>query len=254
MGNSIHLSISDFIRHDITTLPRNATIGNSKTPICVFVVKMGYAQAFLSLIRRNANFDVVDHLGNSPMHYAAEKRTPYYLDVLVSTNFNMCILNNLGLTPLHIAVMHHKCDYVRPLRSAMFIGEDRPIHHAIELKDQEMIHTLITNTPGYTHEWMFGDSKYNHLNSCANKVGLTALSLAVKRKDLETIHTLLQHGADPDAKYGGKSPKDHLREISYVELPKQMDRMVPLWAALNRDTDMYRNIDERSDMYTGLLG
>lgn len=243
MGNSINLSVGDFVHHDITKLPRNATVGNSNTPICVFVVKMGYAQAFLSLIRRNANFDVVDHLGNSAMHYAAEKSTPYYLDVLMSTNCNVCLLNKQGLTPLHIAVMHHKYDYVRHLRSAMFIGEDKPIHHAIELKDQEMIHTLITNTPGYTHEWIFGDSKYNHLNSCANKAGLTALSLAVKRKDLQTIHTLLQHGADPDAKYCGKSPKDHLREISYKELRNQNDRIVPLWSALNRDTDMYRLLD-----------
>jgi ankyrin repeat protein len=260
MGNSPNIGRYDVAGYDFKTVDLNATVGSELTPLCIFVVRGNYQTQVQILSERGANFNVLDSLLNSPLHYAAERRSDL-VKFLVDWGVPTCQQNKRGETPLLIAVKNEKYEYIHPLRDAMFIVDNEgkgPIHYAVENNDATMIQFLTANTPALPWYCITEPLDF-HLNFFANGDGFTSLSLAVFNMKKTAILALAQHGADPDAKYQNKSPNDYIVEISRSMLygtdsvPCTKNEILKVYAIVNKETDIYRNVQATSNLRTGLL-
>ena len=260
MGNSPNIGRYDVAGYDFKTIDLKSTVGAELTPLCIFVVRGNYKTQVQILSDRGANFNVLDSFQNSPLHYAAERRSDL-VKFLVDKGVPTCQQNKRGETPLLIAVKNEKYEYIHPLRDAMFIADNEgkgPIHYAVENDDVTMIQFLTVNTPALPW-YCITDPLDFHLNFFANGEGFTSLSLAVFNMKKNAILALAQHGADPDAKYQNKSPNDYIVEISRSRLygkesfPCTKNEILKVYAIVNKETDIYRNVQANSTLHTSLL-
>lgn len=264
MGNTPNIGRWDIAGYNFETINLNATVGSELTPLCIFVVKGNYKTQIEILAKRGADFNVMDSFFNTPLHYAAEKRTDL-VSLLIDLGVHKCLQNKRGETPLHIAVKNQRYDYIRSLSDAMFIKDNEgkgPIHYAIEQNDVEMIQLLVVNTPSLPILWI---SSYTlepldyHLNYFANNDGLTPLSLAIFEMKEKSIIALSNHGANPKIKYKNKSPNDYIVEISRSlvygkdQLQCKENDVLKIYSIINHETDVHRNVYGESTIHTGLL-
>jgi len=263
MGNSPNIRALDISGYDFKTIDLNTTIGREETPLVIFIVRGNYRTQFQILSDRGAKFNIVDFYGNSPLHYAAERKCDF-IRHLMDKGLDPCLRNKHGLTPLHIAVNNKHYEYVYHLKNAMFVTDnngDGPIHYAIKNGDIKMIHFLILNTPSLPMSWLltYSEPKEYHLDYFANGSDITPLSLAIDTMNVHVIASLVDHGADPKAKHKGKSPNDHIakirRTLLYDNENKRCSKedILNVWSVANNDTDVHRNINTYADKYTGLL-
>lgn len=263
MGNSPNIRALDISGYDFKTIDLNTTIGREETPLVIFVVRGNYKTQFHILLDRGAKFKIVDFYGNSPLHYAAERKCDF-IQYLIEKGLDPCLRNKHGLTPLHIAVRNKHYEYIYHLKNAMFVSDnkgDGPIHYAIKNGDSEMIHCLLVNSPSLPMTWVmtYYEPKEYHLNYFANGSNLTPLSLAIDTMNVQIIALLVDNGADPKAKHNDKSPNDHIakirRSLLYDNEQKQCTKedILKIWSVVNNDTDVHRNTNLFANKYTGLL-
>lgn len=259
MGNSINISPEQFSIIPSSSFVEGTTVGEDKTPLPHFVVRIGFFKKFKAIIAKKINFNFPDKYGNTPLHYAAAKTESKFLEVLIHEGLDPCQQNNKGETPLLIAVKHKKYAYIRTLSPAMFIRDNKmrgPLHIAIESNDYGMIGILLNNTPDIPIKWLFTyilmSAKEYHLNCFANGEGFTALGLAVSRMDETMIRTLISYKANVNALYNGKCAKDILTEIASTK--KYTDnKILHMWGILNGDNNVYRNVYDTNTVHTCLL-
>lgn len=263
MGNVPNVRARDITGYDFKTIDPNTTIGSEQTPLCIFVVRGNYRTQYQLLSDRGANFNIVDFYGNSPLHYAAERECNF-IRSLVDKGLDPSLKNKRGLTPLHIAVKNKHYEYIYHLKDAMFVTDNEgngPIHHAILNQDIRMIQFLLVNTPKLPMTWLmtYCEPKEFHLNYFGNHENFTPLSLAIHKMHPYVIAALINHGADPTALYNKKSPNDHIaqirRRLLYDDDKKACtkEQVLHIWSIINKDTDVYRNINPCADKHTGLL-
>jgi len=243
-------------------IQQNTTIGENKIPIQCYAVRGRHKVLFDYLIA-NVTFNVYDAQGDTPLHYAASLSSSYYMKKILQV-LNTQYPNQMLRTPLLVAVLHHRYDYIRPLRFAMYDYDKSgygPIHYAIQQRDKRMIKLLISLSPPLPKHWVFTmcTPKEYHLNYFPNVESLPPLSMALQNLDFELVDMLVRLGADIDAVYNGKSPKDHMVIIGSTlryggvfptKTCTTMD-VQRMWGILTRDTDVHRNTG--GDMSTGLL-
>jgi ankyrin repeat protein len=266
MGNTTtNISREEFSRTKPWLFDENVTVGNQQTPIVLFVVKAGLTGAFNVFIQRRFNFNVVDEFGNTPLHYAAEK-SGVFVNTLVKNGLDTCAQNYKGRTPLISAVLSKKIEHVPLLSTAMFTRDTRckgPIHHAMDLRDLEIIKELVRYTPALPKHWVltYNEPIDYHLNYFANVESFPPMHLSVTNMDIEMVKCILSLGGNIDSEYNGKSAKGILVSIGATLryggiFPTDIctrEQVLKMWSVITDETNVYRNMDAGADRHTGLL-
>ena len=135
MGNVSSIDAKDLHLKDPgkDLIQQNTTIGENKIPIQCYAVRGRHKVLFDYLIA-NVTFDVYDAQGDTPLHYAASLSSSYYMKKILQV-LNTQYPNQMLRTPLLVAVLHHRYDYIRPLRFAMYDYDNSgcgPIHYSIQ--------------------------------------------------------------------------------------------------------------------------
>jgi len=245
----MNISRSECVNADPWMLNEACTIGKEKTPLPCFVAKAGLLYMFDIFMKRKFNFKVVDHFGNSPLHYAAEKSSCEMVEKLLELGLDPLLCNYKKQTPLLFAVMCGQHEHVKYLSSAMFIADDvsnGPIHYAVLSKDTKMLKLLVDNTPEMNNmitEWIVGyyyESREYHLNYFNEP----PLCMAVSSMDFKTAECLVELGAKVN---------EQVKETLASDRKTPKEDMLKMWSILSKDIDVYRNMDSTADRYTGLL-
>ena len=177
------------------------------------------------LLAADADLNIADLAGITPLHCAAMRSRPEFLQLLLAKGADVSVQTRTGETPLHWAVPFGSPDTVRlllekvakvgksdrfgitPILFAASIGNseiarlllergafaddisndgEMPLHTAVRLQDREMVTVLL-------------EQGHAAINGRAGKLSETALHSAARRGDAAMVRLLLEHKADINA-------------------------------------------------------
>ena len=269
MGNK---SVKDISRKDFASInpwiiDEDTCIGRERMPIVCFVTRANMLHFLEVFVHRKFNFNVVDHAGNTPLHYAAEKKTPELVYRMLEMGLSPTQTNKRKQSPLLVAVFMKRYHNIKPLAEAMYFADDKgngPIHYAIRASDESMVRLLMANTPELSW-WHVAqghtDPREYHLNYFCDAGAFSPLGLAVILLKYDMVVCLIDMGADKSIECNGKTPKSILAQIGTNLLyggvfpTKRCTReeVLRMWSILTKDIDVYRNIDAGATGFTGLV-
>ncbi|PSN51182.1 hypothetical protein C0J52_06044 [Blattella germanica] len=145
----------------------------------------------IELLKNGANPNAKDEYGNTPIHYAAEKKWMNVVECLLELECDIDCTNTEGETPLLKAIKRRNEEIAIKLiqRGANPNAKDKygntPMHYAAEKELTNVVECLL-------------ELKCDI--DCTNKNGETPLLKAIKRRNEEMSIKLLNHGANPNAK------------------------------------------------------
>lgn len=269
MGNTSVKDISKekFSNVNPWVIDEKTVIGTENIPLVCFVTKANMLYMVDVFIKRRFNFKVTDYAGNTPLHYAADKKTPEMTEKMLEQGLDPMVTNRHGQTPLLVAVHTKRYHNVKLLSEAMFVCDGKgngPIHYAIQQSDESMLRLLIENTP-YLSWWEIAkghtDATSFHLNYFCDSAMFSPLSLAVVTLNYKMASCLIEMGADNSVECNGKTPKSILAKIGSrlkyggIFPTKRCTRedVLKMWGILSSDIDVYRNVTENNTPYTGLI-
>ncbi|GFR24163.1 uncharacterized protein TNCT_412341 [Trichonephila clavata] len=159
------------------------------------------------LLQSGADINCQNHLGESPLHIAAQCSDGVVLGLLAKGGSCINIENKDGHTPLHLAVSSNCKDFVEILlqngANINAIGKDgcTPLHLAVMKGNKEIVELLL-------------DRKANaHLKCFYNsEEGYTALENAVANRNKKIVALFLLHGIILERIYKNLVRKAPLRE------------------------------------------
>lgn len=131
-----------------------------------------------------------DHLGFTPLHYAAERGNPELINILVShgansfkTNNHYLVCNSCSMLPDEWATVHNKPEAAQLLQKKMDDDCNTHLHYAVANSNIPRIHTLLKNHP-------------EMITKRTNKKGNTPLHCAVEFGKKQAAETLLKIATD----------------------------------------------------------
>ena len=142
-----------------------------------------------ALLDQQANVDDRDNAGNTPLHKAAINQHLDIMNVLIEANAAINMQNESGKTPLHEATFFKVLNSIKVLISAgadvdiQDMSGDTPLHHMASCSyNPEIMRDFMNAQPDLTLK---------------NKMGWTALHLAVHHNNKKMVQNLLAAGANP---------------------------------------------------------
>lgn len=146
-----------------------------------------------------------DKKGNAPIHIAAQSTNPEAVAVLVESGANLDAVNNEKLTALHYAALVASFEIAECLVNASanlnlqdHIGQT-PLHYSV-IQKQERITRLLMRRNADPNILTFD--------------GLSAMQVALKNNDFDTITLLINHGADVSSLYSEKENSNLAKHFS----------------------------------------
>jgi ankyrin repeat protein len=182
---------------DRDTTPPKLMAGTPAAPISrggltalVFAARQGSIEAAKSLIEAGADINQGDADGNTPLLIAILNNHNDLAQVLIDKGADVNAVNKDGRTPLFAAVDAHDVDW-----------SDRPaIKGAGELTSIQIIKSLVEHKANVNAQLTATSIIKKAAQDNADRtlsVGATPFMRAARSGDVEVMHFLLDHGADP---------------------------------------------------------
>lgn len=185
----------------------DAAIGN--TPLYIAIQFRKLDTVLLLLAKYNANADVQDTNGDTPLHYSIKFGILRVIENLLSYKASVNLHNNKGNTPLHEAVLHDKSKIVPLLLingaavDSTNCDGDTPLHLSLKSYNPEIMDKLISHKANVNAQ---------------NTKGCTPLHNALYYEKHEAVSYLLSNGADVNLKNAkGETPLYFLQKSDYLK-------------------------------------
>lgn len=160
------------------------------------------AKSILSWLlgRDDVNVNAQDHLGRTPLHYAAKNGDEAAVDLLLMAKRIKPNISDMDqMLPLHYACKFDRIDLIRVLLNDMWKRKDElrwnlltftkrtPLHLAAMNGNAKLVADLLSHS--VCNKWKLFDIDQE------DNDGLTALAYAAKNENAETCRILIDHGA-----------------------------------------------------------
>jgi len=158
----------------------------------IWSVHFEFEKIFKYFIKQNADVNIPDDRGDTPLHYTAKKGLPAYAKILIEHGADLDARNNHysgERTPLYLAAerFDQSSPYVEPFREVAELliasGATYDANSAVHMGDNEKLKELITENPN------LGIVALNKFELLEN---------AAAAQNFEAASMLLAHGLTPD--------------------------------------------------------
>lgn len=144
------------------------------------------------LIKSNANVNICDKFGVSPLHLAAYKGQDDNVEYFLKQKANIDAKDKLGRTPLMYAIIEGQTNCVQFLLengsdlNSVDINGDSLIHYAAKCKGNSLLYSTMLINKGID---------VNKINNEGN-TALMCIAMRTPKENVRLIHTLLKQGTD----------------------------------------------------------